>query len=84
MFGQMGPKKKNLTSIGKGGITKHEGKGSVAQALPHRNAMQTLTGGSIGDRTMNQYAKATPMANPQPPSPSLPIQGSGSWDGTPM
>jgi hypothetical protein len=84
MFGQQGPKKKDLTPIGKGGIIKHEGKGAKEHNLPHRNALSQLTAGSIGDRTMNNYAKATPMANPQPPSSTLPIHGTGQWEGDAM
>jgi hypothetical protein len=59
--------KKHLTPIGKGGITKHAGKGSSAQAVPP-GQMQTLTPGAPLDRTMNTYAKATPMAGPLPPT----------------
>lgn len=42
------------------GATKHTGKGAQEQILPHRHAMNTLTKGDPGQRTMNQYAKATP------------------------
>ena len=48
----MGPKKKDLTPIGKGGITKHAGKGSSFATPTNPNS------------TMNDYAKATPMAQP--------------------
>ncbi len=58
--------KKDLTPIGKGGITKHAGKGSRSQRLPSRHALNTLTGGDVGARTMQNYAKATPMASPAP------------------
>ena len=67
----MGPLKKHLTPIGKGGITKHAGKGSTSQAVP-KGQMQTLTPGAPLDRTMNTYAKATPMANPLP-STGMPV-----------
>lgn len=56
--------KKDLTPIGRGGITKHAGKGSRSQRLPSRHALNTLTSGDVGARTMQNYAKATPMANP--------------------
>lgn len=59
--------KKNLTPISKGGqVIKHAGKGSSAQMLPSRHALSTLTSGNVGDRTMQNYAKATPMAAPAP------------------
>ena len=56
--------KKHLTPIGRGNIVKHAGKGSQEQVLPSRHAISTLTAGNVGDRTMQNYAKATPMANP--------------------
>lgn len=58
--------KKHLTPIGRGGITKHSGKGSQSEVLPSRHALNTLTAGNVSDRTMQNYAKATPMANPSP------------------
>lgn len=68
--------KKNLTPLGKGGqIVKHAGKGSAFHKAPGEQdpfAPSTL-GGSPASRTMNDYAKATPMANPAP----LPPDGSG-------
>jgi hypothetical protein len=70
--------KKDLTPIGKGGVTKHAGKGSRAQAL-NNGQKQTLTPGAPLDRTMNDYAKATPMANPVPSTgmpTATPIGGS--------
>lgn len=56
--------KKDLTPIGKGGITKHAGKGSSQELLPNRSAVSTLTKGDPAARTMQDYAKADPMANP--------------------
>lgn len=81
MFGQMGPKKKNLTPIGKGGITKHAGKGSSAQVLPNRSSISTLTAGNVGDRTMNNYAKSTPMAQPQADVAGTAMPSFGGPDG---
>lgn len=59
--------KKHLTPLNKGGaIHKHAGKGATEQTLPSRHALNTLTTGSPASRTMNDYAKATPMAQPMP------------------
>ena len=59
--------KKHMTPLGKGGqLHAHQGKGSQSQVLPSRHALSTLTQGNVGDRTMNNYAKSTPMAAPQP------------------
>lgn len=55
----------------------NKGKGAVEETLPSRHALSTLTSGSPLDRTMNNYAKATPMANPQFDSPD--IQGGGDY-----
>lgn len=64
--------KKHLTPLRKGGqIDKHTGKGATQQTLPSRHAMQTLTQGDPGQRTMNNYAKATPLANPEVDSPDI-------------
>jgi len=57
--------KKDLTPLRKGGrIDKHAGKGATEQTLPSRHALNTLTQGDPGQRTMQNYAKATPLANP--------------------
>lgn len=67
-----GPFKKNLTALSRGGqINVHAGKGSSAQVLPNRHALNTLTQGDPAQRTIQQYAKATPMANPDAASPSI-------------
>lgn len=64
--------KKHLTPLNKGGqIDKHTGKGGTQQVLPNRHALQTLTQGDPSQRTMNNYAKATPLANPEVDSPSI-------------
>lgn len=63
--------KKNLTAIGRGKIHTQSGKGARSQMLPSRSAMQTLTDGSPGDRTLQNYAKATqPVGAPSIPGPS--------------
>jgi hypothetical protein len=64
--------KKHLTPLTKGGkIDNHAGKGAVEQTLPSRNALNTLTRGNPMSRTMNDYAKATPMANPEMDTPDI-------------
>ena len=64
--------KKNLTPLRKGGqINIHKGKGAVEQTLPAPGAMNTLTKGDPGQRTMQNYAKATPMANPNMDTPDI-------------
>lgn len=64
--------KKNLTPLRRGGqIHKHMGKGASEQVLPSRHALNTLTQGDPMQRTINNYAKATPMANPDAESPDI-------------
>jgi hypothetical protein len=48
----------------RGSIDKHVGKGASEEMLPSRGAMQSLTSGSPLDRTMNDYAKKTPVPSP--------------------
>lgn len=65
--------KKHMTPLRKGGqIDTHKGKGASEQTLPSRSALSTLTQGDPGARTMQNYAKATPMANPAP-APDYPF-----------
>ena len=53
--------KKDLTPLTKRGtVTVHKGKGATQERLPNRGTVNTLTGGSQMDRSMNNYAKATP------------------------
>lgn len=53
--------KKHMFPLSKGGtVTKHAGKGSQSQVLPSRSAVQSLTSGDPGQRTMQNYAKMTP------------------------
>jgi hypothetical protein len=51
------PFKKDITPIGRGGVTKHVGKGASEMSGPGRGA---LTGGSPYARMANQYPKSTP------------------------
>lgn len=57
----------------KGAVVKHTGKGALEQHLPGPGAMQTLTPGAPAQRTINDYAKQTPMASPLPPTDDSPI-----------
>lgn len=41
-------------------VTRHQGKGSTQERLPSRFALNKITGGDESDRSMNEYAKATP------------------------
>jgi hypothetical protein len=72
--------KQNLTAIGKGGITKHKGKGSQMADMPNRNAVSQLAAPT--GNTMNNYAKATPLADSPSPQPGdMSGLGSGNWPG---
>jgi len=59
--------KKHLTPLRKGGqMAVHKGKGSEQAPLPARSEINKLA--TPPTNTMNDYAKATPMAAPvQPP-----------------
>lgn len=61
------------------GATNHSGKGAQEQILPHRMAMNQLTKGDPSQRTMNNYAKATPGLGQESPS----ITGMGPNMGNP-
>lgn len=64
--------KKHLTPLSKrGSINMNAGKGATEQVLPSRSALSTLTSGDPMQRTMQNYAKSTPMANPQADSPDI-------------
>lgn len=69
----MGPLKKNLTPIGKGGIQVHKGKG--AAPFPPQPKPGPLTQAAP---SMNNYAKSTPL--PMAPPPTTPSLGG---DGSP-
>lgn len=62
-----GPLKKHLHPPHlhrRGQVVKHEGKGASEEILPSRHAVQTLTKGDPVQRSMQNYAKETPMGNP--------------------
>ncbi len=55
--------KKDLTPLSKRGqVIKHAGKGSQATTLPNRGALNALA--NAPDAGVNNYAKATPIAQP--------------------
>ena len=76
----MAPFKRNLTPIGRGGITKHAGKGSAMAPIPNRGELAQLA--KPAGQDLNNYAKATPMAQPMPASAGG--LGSGNWAGNGM
>lgn len=61
----------------KGSVHKHAGKGSAVKTLSSHNNVGSSGSGASG-ATLNNYAKATPMAQPAPTVDGL---GSGSWPG---
>ena len=82
---------RKMTPLTKGGqTTSHAGKGSIQAPLSTRNNVSSSgsnpaqpgaagTSGGGAPPTMNNYAKATPMARPTPPVPDG--LGSGTWPG---
>lgn len=57
--------KRHMTPLTKGGTrTVHQGKGSQSAPMPERGQIEQLSRGPMN--TMNDYAKATPMAQPSP------------------
>ena len=71
--------KRDMTPLTKGGATTaHAGKGSRAAPMGMRHAI-TQSGATQPGAGMNNYAKATPMANPTPPATDG--LGSGTWPG---
>jgi len=78
----MAPFKKDLTPLSKGGaIHKHQGKGSQQASMPDRNQISQLA--KPAGQSINDFAKATPMAQPQDPGSSIGL-GSGNWAGNGM
>lgn len=71
---------KDLTSIGKGGVKKHAGKGSAVANMPDRDQIAQLA--KPAGQTINNYAKASPM--PQPAPAAAGGLGSGDWAGNGM
>ena len=49
-------------------IKRHDGKGAKEEILPSRYAKADLTGGDAFQRSMNNYAKKTPVGNIKTPS----------------
>jgi hypothetical protein len=69
-----------MTPLSKGGArTVHAGKGSKSAPMGMRKQI-TESGATQPGATMNNYAKATPAANPAPSMPP-PGLGSGTWPG---
>lgn len=56
----------------KGQTVVHQGKGSQMTGMPNRGAINSLAAGPGG---INNYAKATPMAQPQAPAGPMPPMG---------
>ena len=72
--------KKHMKPLTKGGqTTVHQGKGSNTQPLSTHNNV-SASGSAQPNATIGNYAKATPMASPTPPSPAGGL-GSGTWPG---
>jgi hypothetical protein len=72
--------KKHMVPLSRGGQTiQHAGKGSRVQQLSTRNNVST-SGSDSPYADINNYAKATPMAQPTPPAPDGGL-GSGDWPG---
>jgi hypothetical protein len=81
--------KRHLTGIGRSRRTSqidvHQGKGATEQQ-PGRNALQTLTRGDATQRSLNNYAKQTPMmggASPDTTGLPMGLQGSSLDQGSP-
>ncbi|HUD10819.1 MAG TPA: hypothetical protein VMS08_00290 [Candidatus Saccharimonadia bacterium] len=60
---------KKHMAAGKGRAIVNQGKGSQSQPLTSQNNL-SQSGSDMPDSTMNNYAKATPMAQPAPPAPA--------------
>ncbi len=68
--------KKHMTPLSpKGQMVQHQGKGAQSRAMPDRRALTALA--SAPNAGLNDYAKATPMAQPAP----MPPVGPGSFPG---
>jgi hypothetical protein len=74
--------KKHMTPLTKGGsLMNHKGKGSSQASMPNRKQIGSLA--NSPDSSINDYSKATPMAQPSPSS-AVPGVGSGDWSGDGM
>lgn len=63
--------KKDMTALSKGGaLHKHEGKGSQVTSMPNRQAITALA--QAPGAGLNDFSKATPMAQPAPTPPMPP------------
>ena len=78
--------KKHMTPLSKGGqLVNNKGKGSQQASMPNRGQISALA--SAPGQSINDYAKATPMAQPtaQPGAAAgAPGLGSGNWPGNGM
>ena len=78
--------KKHMTHLSKGGqLVKNAGKGSQQASMPNRSQINSLA--SAPGQSINDYSKATPMAQPtaQPGAAGgAPGIGSGNWPGNGM
>lgn len=73
--------KKHMTPLTRGGQTiRHAGKGSQMAASPDRGQISGLAKGP--NSSINDYAKATPLAQPSPQA--VPGIGNGNWSGNGM
>jgi hypothetical protein len=61
------PYKKDLTPIGKGGITKHDGKGARES-----DSGSALTNANPFSSAMNNYSKPAPSPAPEPDADDMP------------
>lgn len=53
------------------GFTKQKGKGGSSELLPNRHALTKLTAGEAFQRSINNYAKATPSGASALDTPSV-------------
>lgn len=63
--GKYGPKSINP---GTGRLVQHRNKGSKESLLPHKDAMDQITGGDPWQRSIGNYAKLTPSGASAPSS----------------
>ena len=76
--------KKHMTPLTPRGQTvRHQGKGAESTNMPDRNQLASLA--KPAGQSLNNYAKATPTAQPQPNPATTGIGlGSGGWSGNGM
>lgn len=74
--------KKHMSALSKGGQkVSHNGKGSSQAPMPDRSQINALA--QPPGQSMNNYAKATPMAGGMPPGGGPPPGGGGAAPGGP-